>query len=111
MEHPAFVHFVRQLASDAASEFRKVLGLVSASLPVDAIFADVGSDPQSVAGMSLEDAALGELAKKTYATLVAAGSSSDEVLLMMSSAEPFKAKWPVLRDQFGVTDMTTAGDG
>ena len=111
VEHPAIVHFARQLASDGASEFRKILGLVSASLPVDAIFADVGSDPQSVAGLSLGDGELGELAKKTYDTLVAAGSSSDEVLLMMSSAEPFKARWPVLREQLGVTDMTTAGDG
>ena len=110
LEHPALLQYVRQLAPEAVSGFRKVLGLVSASLPIDAIFADVGSDPQSVGGMALEDEELGELAKKTYDTLVAAGSSSDEVLLMMSSADPFRANWRALQEQLGVTGLRPARD-
>jgi len=104
MKHPALGEFARKLAPDVASEFGRVLRLISASLPIDAIFADVGSDPQAVAGMELADGELGELAKKTYDTLVAAGSSRDDVLLMMSSAEPFKANWHAVQIQLGASD-------
>ncbi|MYD98432.1 MAG: ATP-binding protein [Gammaproteobacteria bacterium] len=99
LEHPALGHFVRQLSPEVASEFGKVLRLVSASLPVDAIFADVGSDPRAVAGVALENGELRDFAKKIYDTLVAAGSSRDDVLLMMSSAEPFRANWDALQTQ------------
>ena len=87
-----------------ASEFDTVLRLISASLPVDAIFADVGSDPRAVAGKALENSELGELAKQTYDTLVAAGSSPADALLMMSSAEPFRAHWRALQSQLGAGD-------
>ena len=103
-KHPALGQFMGQLAPDLASEFDKVLRLVSASLPVDAIFADVGSDPRAVAGMALENGELRDFAKKTYDTLVAAGSSRDDVLLMMSSAEPFRANWHSLQTQLDTRD-------
>lgn len=94
-EHPAISSFFRQLAPGPAREFERILDLVTAALPIDALVADIGSAPEQVTTRALPEDELVELVERTFTALRATGFSHDEVELMLSSASPFRENWPV----------------
>jgi hypothetical protein len=67
-DHPAFVDFSNQLSEDLRVRFKKILQIASFSLPISAIYADVGSSPNDVRGAVPPPDTLIFLAKSIYRT-------------------------------------------
>ncbi|MDE0623058.1 MAG: hypothetical protein OXH83_15460, partial [Bryobacterales bacterium] len=72
---------------------RRVLRLVSAALPVDALHHDISAHPEAVQQNSLSDADLMSLTSTIYGVLRARGRSADDIRRWMRSAEPFRSQW------------------
>lgn len=92
-DHPAFSSFADELSAEQQRKFWKLLDLTGSTVPVDALFADMGSNPQEVSGTELEDNTFADLVKSIGGKLRSAGSTYEHVKLMMSSAEPFRSRW------------------
>ena len=54
VDHPMFSAFAARLNEEAAGEFRRVLGLVASTLPVEALYVDVSANAESVAPQELD---------------------------------------------------------
>ena len=54
-EHPAFASFSEKLPEDQRKEFGKLLELASSTLPIDSLFSDVSSNPESVNAKTMDD--------------------------------------------------------
>ena len=91
--HPALVQFREGIPSPHTTAFDRVLRLVSAALPVDALHHDISARPESVRQKSLSDTDLASLVSTIYGALRARGQSSDDVREWMRSAEPFREQW------------------
>lgn len=91
--HPALAQFREGIPSSHCTEFDRVLRLVSAALPVDALHHDISARPESVRQKSLSDTDLASLVSTIYGALRARGRSPDDVRAWMRSAEPFREQW------------------
>jgi hypothetical protein len=92
-QHPVFAEFLDRLPQNSDGDFVKVLELIGATLPVDALFADFGGEPEKVHGQSVSDDALFAAVKTTYRRLLDAGTEADSAREMMHLAEPFRSNW------------------
>ena len=91
--HPLFSAFEARLESETVSEFRKLLGLVAATLPVQALYADVSSSSESVVPQALDQEDFREIVKAMWNILAARGLSVAEAEARMRSADPFRSRW------------------
>ena len=91
--HPALAQFRKGIPGSHRTEFDRVLRLVSAALPVDALHHDVSARPESVRQKSLSDTDLASLVSTIYGALRARGQPPDDVRKWMRSAEPFREQW------------------
>ena len=91
--HPALAQFRDEIPNSHCVKFDRVLRLLSASLPVDALHHDISARPESVRQKSLSDSDLASLVSTIYSALRARGQSADDVREWMRSAEPFREKW------------------
>jgi hypothetical protein len=92
-EHPVIDSFLQRLDPTLSQEFARILDLVTATLPIDALIADIGAGSEQLTPRSLTEGELVEVIKTTYADLRASGFSHDDVELMLSSASPFRENW------------------
>lgn len=92
-DHPVLRSFAEKLDKDQTREFQRLMKLVASSLPVEALFADVGASPQSVAPPGLDIRSLEALVRTTWRTLRDTGLPESEIEELLRSAEPFKASW------------------
>ena len=92
-EHPILAGFQKRLTPDAAREFRVLTALIDSTLPIDAIFADAGSNPKNLSPVPLQDERFVESVKSTWRALTEAGVSQADATLMMSHADPFRSNW------------------
>jgi hypothetical protein len=92
-DHPAFETFRARLPDELTGELEKLLELISSALPIDALFTDVSSNPESVAVHGISEQDLAEIARTTYLKLQSIGQTHEDIELMMSSAEPFRSNW------------------
>lgn len=103
-EHPVLVDFMSRLPDDLRNDFLRVVEISGATLPVDALFADMGGEPQNMATNATSEDALLYATITTYRQLVDDGMPSAEVLAMMEVADPFRSNWSrtleLLRDAF-----------
>ena len=95
-EHPAIEGFLAQLPLDAAGDLHTLLKLVSSTLPLDALFADVGGSPQAVTGSGAGESDSSEFVAATYRTLLGAGYEHTQICTMMRAAEPWQSNWSVV---------------
>ena len=93
IEHPACVNFLEKLSPKAASEFRKIISLIAATLPYDALFADISATPEVVSGELMNEEAFGEAVRTIYLALKEAGGSPNDIVSSMQFAEPFRSNW------------------
>ncbi|MDE2982788.1 MAG: ATP-binding protein [Gemmatimonadota bacterium] len=100
--HPALAQFREGIPISHRTEFDRVLRLVSAALPVDALHHDISAHPESVCQKSLSDSDLANLVSTIYGALRARGQSPDGAREWMRSAEPFREQW-------SATEMLLAG--
>ena len=93
VEHPLFSSFEARLDGETAKEFRKLIGLVVSTLPVDALYADISANSESVVQQALDRERFEEAVEATWQFLRESGLSSNEVEARMHSADPFRSRW------------------
>ncbi len=91
-EHPVLADFMSRLPSEVQHEFPRLLEMTSAALPMDALFADMGGEPDKVGNVASDDTLL-YAALATYRVLLESGILAEEVIGMMRIAEPFRSNW------------------
>lgn len=92
-EHPVFTNFSERLSDGMQSEFRKILEMASATIPIDSLFADVSGNPEAVTNAKMSDQSFFEIIETTFNTLSHGGLSSIDIRDMLSVAEPFRSRW------------------
>ena len=92
-EHPMVVSLLSRLPAETHADFLKMIEVTGASLPLDALLADLGGDIESVVGGSTSEGALQYAAVTTFTHLLASVKSKKDVLAMMQVAEPFRSNW------------------
>lgn len=95
-EHPAIAALMEKLDDPQSDELRRVLALVSAALPINALLVDLGDHPEQVGVGPLEDESLLELAIESLTRLRHNGVPEERALRMIEASPPFSAKWASL---------------
>ena len=92
-EHPVLGDFVEQLSGKQRAAFQRVLDLLGSSLPMDALYADMGGEPDKITASALEDEALESIIETTAGKLLDSGVAADFILVMFKVTEPFRSNW------------------
>lgn len=92
-EHPVFENFISRLPQELKKEFLGIVELAETTLPMDAIFADLGDTPENVAGAVTTDETLRHTIVTTVNQLRKSEIQMDVILEMLRSAEPFRSNW------------------
>ena len=92
-EHPLFSAFESRLDPETAGEFRRLVGLIVSTLPVEALYADVSASAESVVPTALAPDDFREIVEATWRALRERGFSETEAETRMRSAEPFRSRW------------------
>ena len=92
-EHPMILDLLSRLPPEARGDLMRVIEVAGASLPTDALFADLAGDTMSVIGSAASEQALRYAAVTTCAHLSKTVKSTEDVLTMMRVAEPFLSNW------------------
>ena len=107
-EHPMVLDLLSRLPPETRGDLLRVIEVAGASLPMDALFADLGGDSASVVGDGTSEQALRYAAVTTFAHLSKTGKSVEDVLTMMRVAEP-SAQTGSARSRF--SEKTATGSG
>lgn len=94
--HPTIVALRQLLDSEADAQFRKVLQLLGASLPIDALIVDLGENPQQVRAEDPSADALGALATTMIQMLHKIGTDWPEIEKALRMNTLLGANWPVI---------------
>ena len=92
-EHPMLLDLLSRLSPEARGDLLRVIEVAGASLPMDALLADLGGDATSVVGDATSEQALRYAAVTSFAHLSRTVKSMEDVLTMMRVAEPFRSNW------------------
>ena len=92
-EHPMVLDLLSRLPPEVQGDFLRVIEVAGASLPMDALFADLGGDTTAVVGAEASEEALRYAVETTFAHLSSTVQSTEDVLTMMRAAEPFRSNW------------------
>ena len=92
-EHPVLADFLSRVPEHLRYDFSRVIEFVGSSLPMDALFADMGGNPDRVSGSFSSDETLHHAVAATYRQLTAANVPTPEMKAMMQAAEPFRSNW------------------
>ena len=92
-QHPLFSAFEGRLDDEVADEFRKLMALVVSTLPVEALYADVSANSESVSPQELDSQDFVEITEVTWRFLRQGGLSESDVESRMRSADPFRMRW------------------
>ena len=92
-EHPMVLSLLSRLPPEARGDLLRVIEVAGASLPMDALFADLGGDSAALVGTATSEQALRYAAVTTFAHLNRTVKSVEDVLTMMRVAEPFRSNW------------------
>jgi hypothetical protein len=91
--HPVVAEFTNGLTDEQRRAFNRVIELLGSSLPMDALFADLGGAPDKVTGNALSDDALDHVVDTTVAKLLETGIKADDIVAMLKVTEPFRTHW------------------
>ena len=101
-EHPLFSAFESRLDPETADEFRKIVGLIVSTLPIEALYADLSANTESVVCAAMDSSDFKQVVEATWCVLRERGLSWNEAETHMRSADPFRSRWEeatsVLRD-------------
>lgn len=92
-ENPILSAFQAELPAQLREGFARTLQVVSAALPMDALFADLASSPESVRGEALNDDSLNSLLGITITGLLNAGVEMQMIPDTLRVTEPFRSNW------------------
>lgn len=92
-EHPLIAAFRGALGADRAGELERILSLVAAALPVEALHVDVSANPDTVRSPVIATVDLETIVSSMWNILRVRGLSPSEITNWMHSAEPFRSDW------------------
>ena len=92
-EHPLFSAFESRLDPETDDEFRRLVGLIVSTLPVEALYADVSASAESVVPAALAPDDFREIVEATWRILRKRGLASTDTVARMRSADPFRSRW------------------
>jgi hypothetical protein len=91
--YPMFAEFLSHLPAEMRTEFHRVLEVVGAALPMDALFADLGSSPNNVSGNATSDESLHLALQAAVRRLRDGQICLPEIREMLQFVEPFRSNW------------------
>ncbi len=92
-KYPMIADFSQRLSQDLRTDFLRVLEVAGSTLPMDALFADLGNSPGKVGGNAISDESLHQALQTTVKQLREYKVSFDEIKEMLQFAEPFHSNW------------------
>ena len=92
-DHPIVLALLSKLPAEIRGDLRRAVEVIGATLPIDALLADIGGGMDSLVGSATSDEALRYAVFTTFNHLIGAGRSREDVLTIMSVAEPFRSNW------------------
>lgn len=93
IEHPAFAEFADSLPGDRRQGFFNCIALVGASLPLDALHADMAGAAEQIMHDEVEEEALLQAVAATIGRLQKRGISTSNIVEMLRDIEPFRSAW------------------
>jgi len=87
--HPVIDAFLNDLDSLQSASFRRVLQLISASLPVDPIFSDLGSNPEKVRGAIASEDTLEYSLRVLVERMSSSGLDEESIRSALEITPPF----------------------
>ena len=92
-DHPVVVNLLENISDQERVELRRFMEMIGSALPIDALFADLGGNVNSVKNSSTSDDTLRPMAATTYEHLLEILGSRDDALDAMQVSEPFRSNW------------------
>ena len=89
--HPLIEAFRQQMGAERATEFDRILHVIAAALPVEALHVDVSANPEAVRSPALAVEELETIVSSMWGILRLRGLSTKEIQDWMRSAEPFRS--------------------
>ena len=105
IEHPAFSAFADSLPAELRNGFFNCIALVGASLPVEALHADIAGTAEQVVPDRIDEASLVQAVRATLQVLTGAGKEISEIIALMKDVDPFRSAWD---DTHRIIDSTLA---
>ena len=94
--HPTIEAFLKKLGKDEQKQFRHVLEVIAAALPVDALYSDFGNSPEriDVAKMPEEDVRMAVL--EILPTLQSIYPDNEMLLSVLKLQEPYRSNFEIV---------------
>ncbi len=92
-EHPVFMNFSECLPPELRRGFTNCLVLVGASLPVEALHADIAGTAEQIVPDRVDEDTLIQAVRATLTTLTGAGKDVKEIMALMKDVDPFRSAW------------------
>ncbi len=109
-DHPIFAKFSSGLTPEQQNEFRQVLELANATIPIDAIFSDASGNPEDLVSNRFEAGVLHDLVRSTIAVLIEQGTSIRDIQDMLKGTEPFRSNWTATQEIIDLFETECATD-
>ena len=91
--HPLIAAFRDEMSSEQANEFDRIMNIIAAALPVEALHVDVSANPEAVGSPLIALDELRTIVSSMWGILRARELSTREIKDWMRSAEPFRGDW------------------
>lgn len=93
IDHPAFSTFAGSLPPDQRRSFFNCIALAGASLPIEALHADMAGTPEQIVPDSVDEDTLGQAVNATLSVLLEAKKDIKEIMALMKDVDPFRSAW------------------
>lgn len=93
IEHPAFAEFAESLPEERRQGFFNCIALVGASLPLDALHADMAGAAEQITHDEVDEEALLQAVAATIGRLRKRGIATSNIVEMLKDIEPFRSAW------------------
>ncbi len=92
-EHPILSTFRDELESGKAQEFERILRLLAATFPLEALHVDISANPGKIDSSEIELQDLQVIVSQVWQILARRGLSPTEIESRMQTADPFRSQW------------------
>ncbi len=92
-DHPVFIDFNSHLSEELRSSFAHLLKLCESALPIQAIYADMGHQPQGTSVPTISDETLLHTIRTIMERAAKNGIETPKIIAMLSVAEPYRSHW------------------
>ena len=105
-DHPVYADLLDKIPEDMKSDFRRAIDFTGSTLPIDALYADFGNEPNAISVDNTVDELLEQTAVTTYKHLTLAQKMPENTAIeMIKAAEPFQSNWEVVERILDVVRM------